>query len=271
MRTLTIAALALGVAALAAVSPAHAGKQDFTVPVTEPAPATLYAEMYTPSGPGPYPTVLLMHGCGGVSPNVPAWAVWLQSQGYAAVVLNSFSGRNIRNLCGDSKPLLPEVRVNDAYAAVARLKTMGAVDSARIAVMGFSHGGSTSVRSWAAQARHPNEQVRAFVAFYPGCRIRLPKVDAKPLLVLIGGKDDWSPPEPCEELAKNAEKAGLPLTFVLYPEARHHFDGAENRRIVYSTVARGGKGASLAYDPAAHEDSEKQVKKFLAEHLRPSR
>src|SRR5215475_14493176 len=81
------AALAGG--ALGLVSPAWAAKESLVVPVTDPAPVNLQAELYTPSGSGPYPTVVVMHGCGGVGPNVPAWAMWLRSEGYAALVLDS--------------------------------------------------------------------------------------------------------------------------------------------------------------------------------------
>ena len=54
---------------------------------------------------------------------------------------------------------------------------------------------------------------------------------------------------------------------VVYPNARHHFDGAELRKLTIVADARGGRGATMDYDPAAHEDAEKQVRAFLAAHL----
>jgi dienelactone hydrolase len=55
---------------------------------------------------------------------------------------------------------------------------------------------------------------------------------------------------------------------VVYPDARHHFDGADLKRPVFVSIAKGGKGATVEYNPKAHEDSEKQVKQFLAAQLR---
>jgi hypothetical protein len=48
-------------------SRAHA--DGHSVAVTSPAPAMLTAELYTPRGTGPFPTVVLLHGCSGIGPN----------------------------------------------------------------------------------------------------------------------------------------------------------------------------------------------------------
>jgi dienelactone hydrolase len=238
--------------------------------VYEPQPATITGELYTPSGKGPYPAVVLFHGCGGVSPNVPAWAQWLQSEGYAALVVDSFQGRGLRNLCADSRPLTPAVRAADVYAAAAKLQAMGVVDGDRIAAMGFSHGGSTVLAAWRTQRQHPDVKLRALIALYPGCGSQqLPPPDAAPLLILAGANDDWTPAESCQTLADAAREAGPPVTIVVYPDARHHFDGAHLKRSVFVSIAKGGKGATVEYNPKAHEDSEKQVKPFLAAQLEP--
>ena len=253
---------------LAAAGPARAGRETISIPVTEPQPATITGDLYTPSGKGPYPAVVLLHGCGGVSPNVPAWAQWLQSEGYAALVVDSFQGRGLRNLCADSSPLMPAVRAADVYAAAAKLTSMGVVDGDRIAAIGFSHGGGTVLTAWRTQSTHPDVKLRALIAFYPGCgNQRLPP-DAAPLLILAGGKDDWTPAENCQKLADAAREAGRPVTIVVYPDARHHFDGAHLKRPVFVSIAKGGKGATVEYNPKAHEDSEKQVKQFLAAQLK---
>ena len=52
-----------------------------------------------------------------------------------------------------------------------------------------------------------------------------------------------------------------------FPNARHHFDGAELRKLTIVADARGGRGATMDYDPRAHEDAEKQLRAFLAAHL----
>jgi len=248
-----------------------AGRETISVSVTDPQPATLTGDLYTPSGAtAPVPAVVLFHGCGGITPNGPAWAQWLQGQGYAALVLDSFQGRGLRNLCADSKPLTPVVRAADVFAAVLKLKSMSGIDGDRIAAMGFSHGGSTVLAAaWRLQRRYADAKVKAFVALYPGCSNQTVPPDAAPLLILAGAKDDWTPPEPCQTLAETAKSAGKPVSIVVYPDARHHFDGAHLTKARYISIARGGKGATVEYNAAAHEDSEKQVKQFLAAQLKP--
>jgi dienelactone hydrolase len=87
--------------------------------------------------------------------------------------------------------------------------------------------------------------------------------------LLLGAQDDWTPAEPCLRLADAARRVGKAVTAVLYPHARHAFDAATLRGRLYVPAARGGKGATIEYDPRAHEDAEQQVKLFLQAHLKP--
>ena len=261
--------IATAILSLAVVSTAFAGRENISIPVTEPQAATLTGDLYTPSGKGPYPAVVLFHGCGGITPNGPAWAQWLQGQGYAALVVDSFQGRGLRNLCADSRPLMPGVRAGDVYAAAAKLKELGVVDGDRVAAMGFSHGGGTVIAAWRTQSKHPEVKLRAVVALYPGCVSQVPTGDAAPLLVLAGGQDDWTPAENCQKLADAARAAGKNVTLVIYPDAHHHFDGAHLNKRVFVSTAKGGKGATMEYNAKAHDDAEKQVKRFLAAQLAP--
>lgn len=183
-------------------------------------------------------------------------------------MLDSFQGRGLRNLCADSAPLTPVMRGDDVFAAAARLKAMMGIDGDRVAAMGFSHGGGTVLAAWRRQTHHLDARLGAFIAFYPGCGNRSVPREAAPLLILAGGKDDWTPAGPCQELAETARAAGKPVTIVLYPDARHHFDGAHLKRERYVSIARGGKGATVQYNPEAHADSEKQVRQFLASQLK---
>jgi len=251
---------------LACATPAQAVEQ-IAVPVTEPRPATLGGDLYLPSGAGPHPAVILLHGCSGITASTTSWALWLRSEGYAALLLDSFTARGLRTVCGYPQPLMGPVRAHDVFAAVARLKALGSVDPSRIAVMGFSHGGWTALWAWRLQEKYPDARLRAIIAFYPSCGGPLADRGAPPLLMLLGGQDDWTPPAPCQMLGEAARDAGRQVSVVLYPEARHAFDAANLIRRLYVSVARGGKGATIEYDPKAHADSEKQVRQFLQAQL----
>ncbi len=235
--------------------------------VSSPANATLSGDLSLPRGPGPFPAVILLHGCAGIGSNIREWSHWLVHEGYATFVLDSFTGRRLRRLCGYPAPLTGPMRAPDVYAAASYLKTLGAIDGQRIAAIGFSHGGWTALAAATSEDLHPEVALRGFIAFYPGCGGRSTLPGTAPVLILTGGKDDWTPAAPCQPLADNSRAAGRDVTTVIYPEARHHFDGAELRGIVFVPDALRGRGATLQYNPAAHEDSEKQVLRFLKAHL----
>jgi dienelactone hydrolase len=55
----------------------------------------LSASLVLPDGPGPFPVVILLHGCGGIGGGDWYWARRLTDWGYAALVLNSFSARDV--------------------------------------------------------------------------------------------------------------------------------------------------------------------------------
>jgi dienelactone hydrolase len=237
--------------------------------VTEPAPATLTAELSTPRGAGPFPAVILLHGCGGIGPNIKEWAVWLRHEGYAAFVLDSFGGRGLRRLCGGSAALTGRMRAPDVFVAARYLKTLPQIDGKRIAAIGYSHGGWTLMWAVATEAQYPDVDIRAFIMFYPSCTGWKTLSGTTPVLLLLGGKDDWTPAAPCEALAQSASRTRGHVTAVVYPDAFHAFDspGIIGRRMVPD--ARGGLGATIEYNPKAHEDSEKQVRAFLAQNLKP--
>jgi dienelactone hydrolase len=235
--------------------------------VTLPAPASLSAQLSTPRGAGPFPTVILLHGCAGVGANIKAWAVWLNHEGYAAFVLDSFGGRGLKRLCGGSGGLTGRTRSPDVFAAAEYLKTRPQVDGKRIAAIGYSHGGGTGLWAAATEDRYPGADIRAFILFYPPCAGWKKLPGTTPVLMLLGGKDDWTPAAPCEALAQAASRAGRRVTAVVYPDAHHHFDGAEVLRRTIVQDARGGLGATIEYNPRAHEDAEKQVRAFLRENL----
>ena len=51
----------------------------------------LPGHLYRPDGPGPFPAVVALHGCGGIGPHLHRWAQTLQQWGYVALLVDSFS------------------------------------------------------------------------------------------------------------------------------------------------------------------------------------
>jgi dienelactone hydrolase len=238
------------------------------VPVTLPSAATLTADLYLPRGTGPFPALILLHGCSGIRPNTLAWAHWLQSEGYAAFVLDSFTARGLQRLCGDSSPLPGAPRSNDVFAAAAYLARLSVIDRTRIGAIGWSHGGWTVLWAGAYESRYPDVQLQALVAFYPFCGDTVSYRGSAPLLMLLGEKDDWTPAEPCRQIAEIGRQQGRDVSAVVYGGAHHGFDSAHIVRPTRVADARRGRGATVAYDPQAHGDSEKRLREFLERHLK---
>ncbi len=100
----------------------------------------------TPEGEGPHPAVVLMHGCGGVRAITHAYAETAVKAGAAAVIVDSLAPRGIdyetavSEVC-TGKRLWGRERAADLYAALAIMREDASVDSDRLALAGWSHGG----------------------------------------------------------------------------------------------------------------------------------
>ncbi|WP_376099653.1 dienelactone hydrolase family protein [Roseomonas sp. CCTCC AB2023176] len=220
--------------------------------------------LHLPRGEGPHPAVVLLHGCSGITPTVRRWAAQLAGWGYAALVLDSFGPRGVRNVCreaGGSAPrdgvnVSPRERAEDAFAAAAFLRSRSDVRPDGVSAVGFSHGGSTAlvVASRTAAERNGAAPFAAVVAFYPWCpRTGAPL--ASPLLVLTGDADDWTPADRCQALrAAWRPEFGLYLLQV-YPGVTHAFDSRGTGRVYFGHVIRP--------DPAATEDAALRLRRFL--------
>jgi dienelactone hydrolase len=151
-------------------------------------------ELILPQGSGPFPAVIVLHGCYGVSPNYRIWARWLASWGYAALIIDSFRPRGIAILCGRGRELPPALRARDAFAAAAYLGKRSDIDPNRIGAIGFSHGGWSALFAAIddAATRSGTPPLKAIVAFYPWSLAVSPRL-ATDVQILIGDADDWTP------------------------------------------------------------------------------
>ena len=268
----TLAALAILGAGLA-----HAGGE----PVRLPGPGIeLVGRLYRPEGQGPFPAIVMLHGCSGLwgkggepTASFAFWAEHFRARGYMALLLDSFGPRGEREICTQEKRRVSPAkdRPRDAYAALAWLGARADVDSGRVDLIGWSNGGAAvlhTVKAGAPGRLEGGARFRAAVAFYPGCAdlAKAPFRPTGPLLIQSGGADDWTPARYCETLAAGAPAGSVEID--VYPGAHHSFDrlgsGQRERPEVRNPNRPGGRGATIGAHPEAREKAIARTTAWLA-------
>jgi dienelactone hydrolase len=153
------------------------------------------------------------------------------------------------------------------YGALLYLAARPDVDSTKIGVMGFSHGGVLSYlcasEAYSQEYTGGKARFAAHMPFYPICwgflrRIKDPnfpgygaltKLTGAPVHIQAAGKDDYEEdPKACEKAidALSPENRTY-FTLTFYPNATHGWEGPEKR--VFDPMARGGKGGYVNFEP----------------------
>jgi dienelactone hydrolase len=224
----------------------------------------LKGTLIKPKGDGPFPAVVLLHGCEGMggagSDSYSRWASRLKSWGYITLQVDSFGPRGDSFICGDNQLMTKYVpkRAMDAHDAQSYLAGLKFVDQKRIAVMGWSHGALSTIASVSEMTETKIIPFQASIAFYPYCYKTLGDLNA-PLLILIGALDDWCPAELCSSNMPKQGKAKYEVILKVYQGAYHNFDWPDMDVIFMGHV--------LQYNRQAESDAIIQVREFLGKHL----
>lgn len=279
MWTRALVALTIAAALAGCAGPTRITYQN----VTPDKPETISATVTRPSGPGPFPAVVQLHGCAGLEAQSFRWARWLADHGYAALVVDSLRARHVKGDCrtGPDEPPIT-ARFDDAFGALRYLQSRPDVRGDRVAAIGWSQGGVYAMavingpsleRARRRGVALPAVGFAASVGVYPGGCFSLVKEQVvRPLLVLIGEADDWTPADKCREMVEAMRARGADATIVTYPGAYHYFDVEGQRLEVLADVENdtrpGGFGATVSYQAEAAADAHRRIEEFLARHLR---
>ena len=190
-------------------------------------PLRLTAELQKPDGDGPFPAVVFLHGCAGTGPRYNEWAKHLLDWGYVVLRVDSLRPRNKIKICNPSENDLYIwiiKRAQDAHDAKSYLAGLSYVDKNRIAAIGWSHGGSSLLKSLDAAfyIKDRGHPFRAAVALYPYCHNTLAGFET-PLLILIGDQDPLAPEDLCQRQMIST-KASPQVILKIYPGVDHNFD-----------------------------------------------
>jgi dienelactone hydrolase len=248
---------------------------------------------------GGFPAVIALHGCDGMygtlasrrdrlSARHQAMADLLVAEGYAVLFPDSFNPRGRREVCTlpVSKQTITQAnRRLDVLGALEYLRTRDDIAKQRIALLGWSHGGSAvlatmnarapTVNAFRAHLADPDTFFLTAIAFYPGCyaslRDRAGFAPAASLSIFIGEADDWTSVKPCVELGRQMATQGEPLEVHTYPNTHHGFD-APYLPLQHLDVPNGvhpGQGVTIAGNRAARDDAYARMKSQLRAVLMP--
>ncbi|MGY3452938.1 dienelactone hydrolase family protein [Bradyrhizobium sp. USDA 4353] len=220
----------------------------------------LTAYLFRPSGKGPFPAIIMLHGRGGpYSSNVNAdctlvsrtaaspcnasslskrhmmWGSYWAERGYVAVLPDSFGPRGKAHGFGRHTHDDPDrddvnertVRPLDAEGALAYLRQRGDVTPSRILLQGWSNGGSTTLNVLFRQGTQSGG-FRGALVFYPGCgenSLLGPTLKSRvPIQLFLAADDEEVSPTLCSAMADRSRQAGTAIDVTIYPGATHGFD-----------------------------------------------
>lgn len=264
-------------------------------------PVTLSGELRLAPGSGRLPTVVLMHGSGGMGANIELWARELNAIGVSTFALDGFTGRGLTQVSTDQALLGRLNFILDLYRGLEVLAKHPRVDSERVALMGFSRGGQAalyaSLRRFDRMWNRSGLKFSAYVAFYPDCATTFvsdTEVAHRPIRILAGTPDDYNPISLCKSYVERLRAAGADVEVTEYPNAPHAFDNplspqpatrATNSQTVRACSIREEpmgvlisaktgqpfsyqdpcveRGPHIGHDPAATGDAKARVKSFF--------
>ena len=204
-----------------------------------------------PEGEGPFPAVVVIHEIFGLNDNIRDIASRFSSEGYAALAVDLFAGRN-RALCmaqfmgGMIFNSLEHGGVKNLKATLSFLSTQPDVDPEHVGAIGFCMGGGLAI-AWACS----DNRLGAIAPFY-GMNPR-PLEAVKRACPVVGSypEKDFTAGA-AKKLDAELSEANIPRDIKIYEGARHSFFNDQ-----------GG-----AYDAAASADAWRRTLEFFGTHLR---
>lgn len=203
-------------------------------------------KLVTPPGPGPFPTVLLIHGCGGLeaaqgpNPIMDEYARSAVEAGWAAAILDSYGPRGwpapwARPRVCTGMRLQGFRRAADVLAGLDLLRADARVDSRHLRVASWSHGGWAVGDLVTLRDRGDGDfsrtmaGVEALQFTYPYCAFPA-QAGARDwtwrggVRFVFAGRDTVQSEQGCLPMVERARRGGSTVEVAVFPDATHAFD-----------------------------------------------
>jgi dienelactone hydrolase len=229
-----------------------------------------YFALELPTGPGPYPGVVMVSGCSGFqnerfSRSYDRDSNRLVNLGYAVIRVDYVRASGLDDACvGPQNPTgrtVSELEIAQyVRTTVSYLDQRADIDPERIYLMGSSLGGGGLLTAMSDPAWSKRDHIAAVINYFPVCQGMAPWTAETPMLLLLGGLDNIQPARYCIDLVQRSPRGNL-IQVVEYSQAHHCFNAEDAPQ-----VTENRSEPTCAYNPEASIASWHEIQRFLQVH-----
>ncbi len=200
-----------------------------------------------PAGAGPFPGVVVIHEAFGLNDNIRQIAGRFAQEGYAALAVDMFSGRNkvvclFRFMSANLRGLPDHEGISELEAALTFFGEQEGVDASRMGAIGFCMGGGFAI-TWAFN----DARLQVIAPFYGSAPKNLSEAAARSCPVVGSYPEQDFTTAPAKALQAALDLHYIPNDIKFYPGARHSFFNDQNPRTYHPQAAADAWQRTLAY------------------------
>ena len=190
---------------------------------------TVQGALYTPSGKGPFPALIVIHEWWGLNDWVKEQASKLSDQGYVTLAVDLYRGKvaTTPDMAHEIMRGVPEDRAKrDLHAAFDFLASQPNVKKDRIGAIGWCMGGGYSLDVALQEPTLAADVINfGHLATDPEA---LKKIHA-PILGLFGAQDRGIPAADVRKFGESLDQMGKKIEIKIYDDAGHAFENPNNK------------------------------------------
>jgi dienelactone hydrolase len=191
------------------------------------------------SATSPVPAVVILHGSGGdFTQRSVHLAQKLAAVGMAGFAVDTFRSRKLtaqEDYFARLQKAGTYTQIADGFNALKALQAHPFIRRDRIAVAGFSLGAASALFSAFEPVAAPlmgekGPRFAAHLLYYTGCNMDFEdfRTDGSPWLIMLGSRDESTPPEPCRRLLDRLQREqGVRGELKIYEGAAHGWNNPE--------------------------------------------